>query len=151
MKPPICHLCNRDFLHTSHDGDLVRFADYEPLPPEVDGHPCGLEWFCADHLEAARMLATLTSAEAMVSLRARFVDFPPYDPDWRPSLWVTAMGPGRIRVLSLFRQANRVSPLEAKVLCAEAEFEFAKGWPYEFEPWRQALSKLGASAEIRKD
>lgn len=69
MKPPICQLCHR---HCAGAADLVQFADYTALPPGMTGHPHGLEWFCAEHLEAARALAALPVAEAMARLEQRY-------------------------------------------------------------------------------
>ncbi|MET4729688.1 hypothetical protein ABIE09_003502 [Lysobacter enzymogenes] len=73
MKPPICHLCGRNMLgEGGPEGDLVAFADFQPLPHGVAGHPHGLEWFCAEHLSAAQSLARLDCAEAMQQLRERY-------------------------------------------------------------------------------
>jgi len=75
MKPPICEVCGDDFrreFETSRAcGDLVAFADYEPLPEGVTGHPAGLCWICERHVEAARGLTHLRSGEAIDRLRAR--------------------------------------------------------------------------------
>lgn len=62
MRPPICAVC-----HESHDpkSDLVKFADYRPLPDGMVGHPHGFEWFCSKHLAKARALAHLPQEEAM--------------------------------------------------------------------------------------
>ncbi|QWP77803.1 hypothetical protein J5226_05155 [Lysobacter sp. K5869] len=74
MKPPLCHLCGRDMRgeRAPEGADLVAFADYRPLPTGVAGHPHGCEWFCAEHLEAARELKSLDYAEAMARLRERY-------------------------------------------------------------------------------
>ena len=74
MKPPICHLCGRNMLDAGgpEGADLVAFADFQPLPYGVAGHPHGLEWFCAEHLSAAQSLARLDCAEAMRQLRERY-------------------------------------------------------------------------------
>ncbi|SDY19121.1 hypothetical protein, partial [Lysobacter enzymogenes] len=62
MKPPICHLCGRNMLgEGGPEGDLVAFADFQPLPYGVAGHPHGLEWFCAEHLSAAQSMPGWTA------------------------------------------------------------------------------------------
>lgn len=76
MRPPCCGLCGRDM--DEHDqGGLVSFA----LRPEDEawkaraeaeqlvGHPPWMEWFCGEHLAAARALAHLTRPQAMARLR----------------------------------------------------------------------------------
>jgi len=74
MKPPVCHLCGRNMIGSaaSQGADLVAFADAQSLPHGMAGHPHGLEWFCAEHLGAARALAGLDYAEAMRRLRERY-------------------------------------------------------------------------------
>ena len=76
MKPPVCALCGRDFrerwLHDRGGGELVRFADYEPLPPCHVGHPRGAAWFCETHAEAAAALSRSSLGDALRALRARF-------------------------------------------------------------------------------
>ncbi|QWF17345.1 hypothetical protein [Lysobacter capsici] len=66
MKPPICELC-----HRRKDVSIVEFADFRPTPHPALDHPHGLEWFCAEHLQAAQALAHLDYHEAMAQLRAR--------------------------------------------------------------------------------
>ena len=68
MKPPICEVCGSRF---DADAALVRFADYEPLPDRVVGHPRGLAWFCGRHLAAAEELKHLTEKEALKRLARR--------------------------------------------------------------------------------
>ncbi|NRF65565.1 hypothetical protein HLB44_01075 [Aquincola sp. S2] len=74
MKPPVCHFCNRSLdsvkSRRAKAGDLVQFADYVPLPPGMCGHPHGLEWFCAEHVDAARALSRMRIDEAMLELKA---------------------------------------------------------------------------------
>ena len=66
MKPPICEFCGQDFRDASPlPGDLVRFADYEPLPDGMVGHPQGLAWFCGEHVEEARSLQERPLSEAL--------------------------------------------------------------------------------------
>ncbi len=69
MRPPICKLCTKRF--SVKDGGLVRFADFVPLPKRQVGHPRGLEWFCDEHLDAAKVLATLSLSEALTQLRSQ--------------------------------------------------------------------------------
>jgi hypothetical protein len=68
MKPPLCSVCGRN--HRS-ESDLkfgqVRFANFEPI--KGPGHPKGLHWICADHLEAAKALSDLSSSDAIRELR----------------------------------------------------------------------------------
>ena len=68
MKPPICAVCRRRRPKATVDR-LVRFSDYEPLPPRMVGHPKGLHWFCSDHVEAAKALADKPWSEARALLR----------------------------------------------------------------------------------
>ena len=68
MRPPICAVCHERF--SAVDGGTVRFADYQPLPERMVGHPKGLEWFCAAHIEAAKALSGETTAKALATLRA---------------------------------------------------------------------------------
>lgn len=74
MKPPICAVCGHRATRDQPDRQtrLVRFADYEPLPDDVAGHPKGLEWFCEEHREAAEALRELPLDAALNRLRARF-------------------------------------------------------------------------------
>ena len=66
MRPPICEVCGREA------GETVRFANYEPLPPEgPPGHPRGLGWFCRRHLRAARALEGESLRDAVDVLRRR--------------------------------------------------------------------------------
>ena len=63
MRPPICEVCRRKAVET------VRFADYEPLPDGMVGHPRGLGWFCRWHLAGARALDGRTMGAAVRRLR----------------------------------------------------------------------------------
>ena len=70
MEPPICAFCGQDFRDESPlPGDLVRFADYEPLPEGMVGHPKGLAWFCGEHIEQARSLQERPLSEALKIMR----------------------------------------------------------------------------------
>ncbi|MFK7803517.1 MAG: hypothetical protein AB8G95_17915 [Anaerolineae bacterium] len=63
MRPPICALCNDRF--DPKDGGTVRFANFEPLPEGMVGHPKGLEWFCGQHIESAKGRSHMTTKEAI--------------------------------------------------------------------------------------
>lgn len=65
MRPPICEVCGREAIET------VRFANYEPLPDGMVGHPRGLGWFCRRHLRGARRLAGRPMVRAVEILRVR--------------------------------------------------------------------------------
>ena len=65
MMPPICAVCHTDFDPFGDDAGTVRFANYEPLPRGMVGHPKGLVWFCERHYAAAQALTHLTSTEAI--------------------------------------------------------------------------------------
>jgi hypothetical protein len=67
MRPPICDLCGARFEPEA--GGMVRFADYEPLPDGMVGHPQGLEWFCPRHIARARKLSHLPSGTAITRLQ----------------------------------------------------------------------------------
>ncbi len=70
MKPPVCALCGRAFDPRS-GGGTVGFADYEPLPAGMTGHPRGCLWFCRRHLAPARRLGGATAGAALARLRRR--------------------------------------------------------------------------------
>lgn len=68
MRPPICAVCFKRFS-LNEGGGTVAFADYEPLPDGIVGHPKGLEWFCAEHIDAARLRKDKTSTDATLEIR----------------------------------------------------------------------------------
>lgn len=70
MKPPICECCGKDFRDDIGTGGTVRFADYEPLPDGMVGHPKGLAWFCGEHLEKARLLQDHSLPDALKMMRS---------------------------------------------------------------------------------
>ncbi len=76
MKPPICHLCKKPVsaVHSQalDVGNWVQFADYQPLPDGMVGHPHGLEWFCAEHVGFAEALSAKGIDEAMLEMRRNF-------------------------------------------------------------------------------
>lgn len=75
MRPPICAICDDRFME---GGGLVQFklTDAQRVElkrfeqPGFVGHPPGLEWFCPQHLPAARELSHLTLGEAMAKMRS---------------------------------------------------------------------------------
>lgn len=69
MKPPICEFCGKNFQKEVENGGLVRFADYEPLPERMVGHPKGLAWFCGKHLETAESLQDRSLPDALKMMR----------------------------------------------------------------------------------
>lgn len=75
MRPPICECCGLDFrdddLHSETSGGLVRFADFEPLPEGMVGHPPGLAWFCSKHITAARGFTEMALGAALIRLKER--------------------------------------------------------------------------------
>ena len=155
MKPPICSLCNRDFrsehFHYKSGGDLVQFADYEPLAQGIAGHPRGLAWFCRDHLEQARAYAFMPCAVALSTLVDQFGVFPAYKPSpcQEPSLWITAIGPNPARVFAIIRQATSMAPAETKHLMSLGQLKVSQGWPSQFISWQRALIDAGATVEVR--
>lgn len=70
MKPAICLICGKDGL--SAGGDWIKFADYKPSSINDIAHPKGLEWFCKDHLDAAKSVAELPSNEGIDILKTRY-------------------------------------------------------------------------------
>ena len=78
MRPPICALCDRDV--DPGQGGLVEFAKtggddawYERArkEPGFVGTPPHVDWFCAEHVEAASALADRSRQEALRELRER--------------------------------------------------------------------------------
>ncbi len=76
MRPPLCAVCHVRF--GPDEGGLVAFALDErargfharrQAEPGFVGHPPEQEWFCAEHVGAARSLTMLTRAEALTRLR----------------------------------------------------------------------------------
>jgi len=70
VKPAICPVCGTSAIQSK--GDHVEFSDYEPLPSDYIGHPHGYEWFCADHLEAAKSMSNLPAENVIKALRDKF-------------------------------------------------------------------------------
>jgi len=67
MKPPICGVCGTRF--PASEGGTVRFANFESLPEGMVGHPKGLVWFCAEHIDQARSLSSMTSTDAIGTIK----------------------------------------------------------------------------------
>ena len=79
MMPPLCDVCGAVPSGGSAEGfGTLIFADYIPLPEGRTGHPGGLIWFCSEHLEQARGLTHLNSADALGRLT------PDRNPDREP-------------------------------------------------------------------
>lgn len=70
MKPAVCAICGKSGAHI--DGDWVEFSDYEPLAQGEIGHPKGLEWFCRDHLDAAKSVANHSFEDGLIILKNKF-------------------------------------------------------------------------------
>lgn len=76
MMPPNCCLCNKG-LATGADCELVCFhktPEQESWYAEAESrlipdHPPNCEWFCEDHLEAARSLVELDLDQALAKIR----------------------------------------------------------------------------------
>lgn len=63
MKPAICVICgNRSPIA---EGDWVEFSDYTADSTNQITHPKGLEWFCNEHIEAAKSVSNLTASEGV--------------------------------------------------------------------------------------
>ena len=76
MRPPECAVCDLD-LDPNEGGGLVSFCrqpsdeDWyrrSEAEPGFVGHPPNVEWFCANHIDAARKLKHLSLREALQQL-----------------------------------------------------------------------------------
>jgi hypothetical protein len=74
MKPPVCLLCGKFAGEESptNRGDWVVFADYDPHHEPSLMHPDGLEYYCDEHVEAAKAQSLKTSSEALLELQKQF-------------------------------------------------------------------------------
>lgn len=74
MKPAICVLCGKSaaYVKPPNTGDWIEFGDYRsPVAGSLD-RPKGLEYFCDEHVGAAKLLATKTTADALGELQSRY-------------------------------------------------------------------------------
>ncbi len=85
MRVSLCCLCYKNFYEDEKlEGGAVEFSDYAP-PPNGEvwlDDPPGIEWFCNEHLPAARALAYIPSQEALAELQRQFGVFP--EPSYEP-------------------------------------------------------------------
>lgn len=65
MKPAICSICGK----FPAAGDWVAFQDHDEGQPIGLSHPAGLEYFCDEHVGAARRLVSLDAASALATLK----------------------------------------------------------------------------------
>ncbi len=74
MKPATCVVCGKYFrdIPEGLTGDWVNFSDFEKADPEALSDDLGREFFCDEHVAAARELSHLTSKEAVERLRNQF-------------------------------------------------------------------------------
>ena len=70
MKPPVCGRCGRRF-DPADGGGTVNFADYQPLPLGMTGHPAGCIWFCHRHLSKAETLKAMVARDALAAMSIR--------------------------------------------------------------------------------
>lgn len=71
MKPAVCAIFGK--IPTKAEiGDWVEFSEYDPKSEKGLSHPDGLEYFCDEHIDAARRFAGSTSAEALKQLYAMY-------------------------------------------------------------------------------
>ena len=157
MKPPFCRLCGRDFrcewFHAQSGGDIVSFADFEPLPDGWGGMAAGTDWFCDTHVSRARELAGLPLADALVKLESEYGTFPPpvVGDVADPTLWVTDAGSDFAGVFAAFRHATGLPPADARDRLTKLPALVATGWPAEFRVHMDSLRDRGATVEIRYD
>ncbi len=88
MRMPICMICGTPAIHQQppKGGEWVKFADYVDQGFSMADHD-GLEYFCGNHVAAARALAAKTSTDALADLKKQFADCPQYNEEPMPSLW----------------------------------------------------------------
>lgn len=72
MQPAICCICGKCPKSSVGKGDWVEFAEYTNTDTFELSHPEGLEYYCGEHIEEARKLVHLTSAEALKILRSKY-------------------------------------------------------------------------------
>lgn len=71
MRPAVCKVCNTSAIQ-SPNGEWIQFSDYKSLDDEEIGHPDGLEWFCENHVEAAKLLSNKNYSDAIGELRSKY-------------------------------------------------------------------------------
>jgi hypothetical protein len=80
MKPGICVLCGKPCVDeiAPNEGSYVKFSDYEE--PEIFSldDPTGMEYFCDEHVKAAKALSTFTSKDALAALKKQLGVIPEY-------------------------------------------------------------------------
>jgi hypothetical protein len=157
MKPPFCRLCRRDFrcewFHAQSGGDVVSFADFEPLPDDWGGMAAGTDWFCDTHLSRARELTSVPLSDALATLESEYGSFPPpvVGDVADPTLWVTEVGTDFAGVFAAFRHATGLHPADARDRLTNLPTLVATGWPAEFRVHMESLRNRGATVEIRYD
>ena len=153
MQPPICALCNCDFL-TEHmfasAGGLVRFIDFAPLAEGATGHPAGYLWFCADHVQEAQSLSHLSSSSALTALHARHENFPPYRGVRKVAvLYVLNAGPRPGEVSAVLEKLVTPRRRPQGHSLQKGTFTIKPSNPKECETLTQALAAVGAEVELR--
>lgn len=74
MKPGICVLCGKPCVDevAPNTGDYIKFSDYqEPAEFSLDD-ATGMEYFCDEHVNAAKDLSSFTSKDALAALKDQF-------------------------------------------------------------------------------
>ena len=81
MKPAICMLCGKPSVDVKPPGkgDWVEFSNYHPSDSFSLDHPEGLEYFCDEHLAAAKLFSAKASSDALAELRRQFGPFQRYE------------------------------------------------------------------------
>ena len=82
MKPAVCVLCGKGLWEEPgpNHGDYLEFADYDPDHESFIGHPEGYEYYCDEHVIAARALLSKTAPEALNILRQQTGILEPREP-----------------------------------------------------------------------
>lgn len=152
VRAAVCMLCGRPCVCCGlvDCGCWFRFADYRPLAPRAAGHPVGLEWFCAEHREAASECTNMPSDQALAHLVARFGSMAPDHP-WseEPSLWVLDAGEQPIKVFALLRLAAQLTPAQARERMQTGHFRVLNASSYELKRWHELFTAAGAHLEYR--
>ena len=80
MKPGICVLCGKLCVDEipPNEGSYVKFSDYQELEICSLDDPIGMEYFCDEHVKAARVLSSFTSKDALVALQKQHGVIPEY-------------------------------------------------------------------------